>query len=442
MKKELTIYDVQVNCARLSKEKIENLARIVKENGGKISSLDKNPKKSYFRFDYVGFYGVVVGAKDTKQLISYDRFVELFDKKELEVGKWYKDSTKTQFVFRQNDHNNSGVIDSEWKDELFSCSNRSEWSLATEQEISTLLIAEAKKRGYENMELESNEYRFNAQENTLDIAGVEIFNNGKWAELLEEEPKEQEQSDMEKTIKALSEPNPDEPNKDVELGKWYVAPFGKMLIFKANKGKDLNNYGLSDIYWREDMFCYDNEFYKPATKEHIEYLLSEEAERRGFREGARIVGNCGMFKAVNGYFKFDMEENTLSFAGAIIFNKGKWLRVLVEEINEVTDKLDSKTLEYQNPDIKELCKGLEIVESNVNSTSKPTHYKTKSGYDVINITQDNGLNFSQGAIIKYVIRAGKKLYPNMNERESYLADLKKAQDHINREIEFVKSKLK
>lgn len=56
--------------------------------------------------------------------------------------------------------------------------------------------------------------------------------------------------------------------------------------------------------------------------------------------------------------------------------------------------------------------------------TKPNHYP--QGYDVIDFVKDNELNFNEGNVIKYVVRARKK--------GSHIEDLKKAKDYLEREI--------
>lgn len=62
------------------------------------------------------------------------------------------------------------------------------------------------------------------------------------------------------------------------------------------------------------------------------------------------------------------------------------------------------------------------------------HYQNQKGYDVIDIVKDYSLNFNKGNILKYVIRAGKK--------DDELLDLLKAKDYLDREIEFLRAKIK
>jgi hypothetical protein len=58
------------------------------------------------------------------------------------------------------------------------------------------------------------------------------------------------------------------------------------------------------------------------------------------------------------------------------------------------------------------------------------YYKNGKEYDVIDICKDYNLNFNRGNIVKYVIRAGKK--------DDELKDLLKAQDYLQREIDFLR----
>lgn len=62
--------------------------------------------------------------------------------------------------------------------------------------------------------------------------------------------------------------------------------------------------------------------------------------------------------------------------------------------------------------------------------STQIHYDSKKDYDLIDVAKDYNLNFNRGNIVKYICRADKK----GNE----LQDLLKAQDYINREIEYIR----
>ena len=72
-------------------------------------------------------------------------------------------------------------------------------------------------------------------------------------------------------------------------------------------------------------------------------------------------------------------------------------------------------------------------------TDKPTHYQTESDFDVIDISQLYKLNLCEGSAVKYVCRAGKKLYEGKNETESKIEDYKKAIDFLQREIKHLEN---
>jgi len=63
-----------------------------------------------------------------------------------------------------------------------------------------------------------------------------------------------------------------------------------------------------------------------------------------------------------------------------------------------------------------------------NKEIKPDHYKSGKN-DVIDFCNHHELDFSQGNVVKYVARAGKK--PNVPK----LVDYKKAREYIDRLIE-------
>ena len=62
------------------------------------------------------------------------------------------------------------------------------------------------------------------------------------------------------------------------------------------------------------------------------------------------------------------------------------------------------------------------------------HYRNKKDYDIIDVCNDYSLNFNRGNIVKYIVRAGKK--------DDELLDLIKAQDYLQREIQYLKNKTK
>lgn len=64
---------------------------------------------------------------------------------------------------------------------------------------------------------------------------------------------------------------------------------------------------------------------------------------------------------------------------------------------------------------------------------KPFYYQTQEKIDIIDFCKIYNLNFNRGNVLKYISRAGKK--------ENELQDLRKAQEYLKREIEYLENKL-
>ena len=64
---------------------------------------------------------------------------------------------------------------------------------------------------------------------------------------------------------------------------------------------------------------------------------------------------------------------------------------------------------------------------------KPFYYQTQEKIDVIDFCKLYELNFNRGNVVKYISRAGKK--------DNELQDLRKAQEYLKREIEYLENKL-
>lgn len=112
-------------------------------------------------------------------------------------------------------------------------------------------------------------------------------------------------------------------------------------------------------------------------------------------------------------------------------------------LSDLTDKLNNcpkgEVISFPREVI--IIPKLDFTKFQKFENSKPSHYQTKNGFDVIDFCNAYNLNFNLGAVVKYTSRAGKKLYPNMNEQQSKLKDLEKALDHLQREIEFTKKEI-
>lgn len=61
------------------------------------------------------------------------------------------------------------------------------------------------------------------------------------------------------------------------------------------------------------------------------------------------------------------------------------------------------------------------------------YYQLSNGAQAIDVCRD--LNFNLGNVVKYIVRAGRKVYTGKTAQESRIADLRKALDYLNDEIE-------
>lgn len=142
-------------------------------------------------------------------------------KPKLEVGKWYKDTFYERkgdvyFITKINENGTCygyGIKCVEWievtKEDGLHClynSIASKYLIpATEEEVSEALIQEAKKRGFNSKTicicLDDNtypkkcgtttiQYEYNYEDDYLFCGKQNIYEKGKWAEIIEQEPEE------------------------------------------------------------------------------------------------------------------------------------------------------------------------------------------------------------------------------------------------------------
>jgi len=134
-------------------------------------------------------------------------------KSELEVGKWAKDPTtgESKFLFYIEDIDESGGLNpifsygfnlhGNWSGKACRSRDILKWREATHEEVSAALIEEAKRRGYKegvvvselgftkSGAIEANGFNFESDLNMLLLGNSVIFDNGQWAEIVEQ-PKE------------------------------------------------------------------------------------------------------------------------------------------------------------------------------------------------------------------------------------------------------------
>lgn len=131
-------------------------------------------------------------------------FPEVFENK-LEVGKWYKHTDNENILLNYNESKllygfgSVGLWTNGFRLEDF---DKIKLIPATNEEVESALIAEAKKRGLydlgrltiktignrivNNFQTSGNDYFWSKYTNTLFLDGVTIFSNGKWASIIKE----------------------------------------------------------------------------------------------------------------------------------------------------------------------------------------------------------------------------------------------------------------
>ena len=151
--------------------------------------------------------------KHAKELLK--EFIPEAFENELEVGKWYISEYYLVFHLGNYKCNCIEFSDGKWYDNIHHSlsGHLKSYRLATEEEVKEALINEAIKRGFKNVgELSlkivsgemfkkgsfvtvNNKFRYFSVENRLNLDGVEIFYNGKWAEIVIEDIPTQEEID-------------------------------------------------------------------------------------------------------------------------------------------------------------------------------------------------------------------------------------------------------
>lgn len=127
-------------------------------------------------------------------------FPEVF-KKELEVGKWYKNKYNCLFCITEKDdekYRSYGFMQGKWKDygEFTNEDDLSSNTEATPQEVETALIREAKKKGFLDgahfkspvsnwNDVCNGVFRYNSELNELYSNGTCVFSNGIFATIIE-----------------------------------------------------------------------------------------------------------------------------------------------------------------------------------------------------------------------------------------------------------------
>ena len=143
----------------------------------------------------------------------------------------------------------------------------------------------------------------------------------------------------------LKETFPEVFKTELEVGKWYKmkGDIHFLCNFNGNIGNNGNSYGFNRTgKWMDNSMCFHNsDTYVEATPEEVESALINEAKKRGFKLGVKVVGlyNDGSPHQITDFIinKDDFTYKTLDNAlvcnklGFRIFAKGKWAEILSQE---------------------------------------------------------------------------------------------------------------
>ena len=125
-------------------------------------------------------------------------------------------------------------------------------------------------------------------------------------------------------------------------------------------------------------------------------------------------------------FHFDVEDDKVdeffSTFGLETNDTAGFQRVVNESLSRMLDA-------YENNEISIKSSLNECIESVV---EHPSHYRSDSGFEAIDVIEAWNLGFNLGNALKYISRAGLK------DKNREIEDLEKAQWYLNREIERIK----
>lgn len=242
------------------------------------------------------------------------------------------------------------AVDKEWNRISIEPSTDMSYRQLEPREVIKLIINEAKKRGIMNNLVKGFAY-FDDEKNTVtfkdEFGETLIFNNGEWPE-----PVNKIKVDMDELKHAMAASNAinsmadyygrvecdikfalSQNQKENKPFSWYEHPCGSVIYFISNtsgfgfcvKGHWLNlSHGFVPITAKDE--------WKPAKSGRVLALLLNEAERRGFHQGALYNPlNEGFFKStvkINGSLKAGTNQDLMMCAlyhkNSYIMLNGEW----------------------------------------------------------------------------------------------------------------------
>jgi hypothetical protein len=132
-----------------------------------------------------------------------------------------------------------------------------------------------------------------------------------------------------------------------EIGKWYHTEIGNLICLTEDTpcfGGNYYGYGFINGVWDSR---FNGAISKEATKEEVEAALIAEADKLGFKEGAKFEHNIEQHKELKGEYyrcgELSYEDGVLFCDGWTIMDGGKWATI-IEEPEELTIEQIQKEL--------------------------------------------------------------------------------------------------
>lgn len=249
-----------------------------------------------------------------------------------------------------------------WNDQRF--------RLATNEEIESHLIAEAKRRGYKTgirinslssmglsigWEMDATRgYQYNSNDDDLSPLSRDgsldctIYQRGQWAKFIADEPKYNFKiGDWVKVVKKIK-------SADADRYEGEVVKIGSINNFNS-----YGNGGYIGEYQESNLKCYSQgglyfDEIRLATYDEVEKHLLEEAKKRGYVAGVRIKGvknpaGVSPTEKVIDKVRFGISSETgyyLYSMSNYIYVEGQWATILKEsfkvgdKVRILTDRLD------------------------------------------------------------------------------------------------------
>ena len=244
-------------------------------------------------------------------------------------------------------------------------------------------------------------------------------------------------------------------NLGLKVGEWYKDLNDKGLYYMTEIKEDGFYFlGFDTIGdWEvNDWYLTNNCVLSKATKQEIEQALTNEAKRRGFKEGIRVKLFDSMYDIStfnNGEFTYQKDYNRFGIRGgdscgsfAVLFKDGQWAEI-------IDDKTELTFEEYQKLSIR-TCNDLG------DSTSNDTHmifgmvtevaeladaYKKHWAYgkdlDMVNVKEELGdLLFYISNFAKFNnINLGEIMYTNVEKLKARYPEKFTNENATNRDLE-------